>query len=191
MERAGQTAAGQRLLAAASELFYRHGINAIGVAVIAETAGVTKKTLYDCYGSKNRLVVAYLENRHTRWWNYLEQCLAEAEPPRVLALYRAYLDHPDLDLTRGCSFLNAAAELPTEHPGVTVIRQHKADVRRKLAELFAEDQPQWNDQDAVAEHLFLLLEGAVAQSGIDGDTTYLRRAETLASALLTPKRSTR
>ncbi|WP_460962181.1 TetR/AcrR family transcriptional regulator [Parasphingorhabdus pacifica] len=188
VEREGRTPAGQRLLAAASELFYRHGINAIGVAAVAESAGVTKKTLYDCYGSKDRLVAAYLESRHTRWWNYLEQRLVEAEPLRVLALYRAYLHHPDVDRLRGCAFLNAAAELPPEHPGVTVIRRHKTEVRRKLTELVAEDRPQLDDHDAVAEQLFLLLEGAVAQNGIDGDTTHLHRAEALATALLTAER---
>jgi AcrR family transcriptional regulator len=51
------TPAGQRVLDVASRLFYRGGINAVGVALIAETAGVTKKTLYDCFGSKQKLVV--------------------------------------------------------------------------------------------------------------------------------------
>ena len=110
------TPAGQRVLAAASELFYRQGITAVGVATIADAAGVTKKTLYDCFGSKEALIVAYLQNRHETWWAYLEQRLQTAKAPRVVVVYKAYLSHPGLGHDRGCAFLNGAAELPRDHP---------------------------------------------------------------------------
>jgi AcrR family transcriptional regulator len=181
------TPAGHRVLAAASDLFYRRGITAVGVATIAATAGVTKKTLYDCFGSKDALIVAYLSERHATWWAYLEERLAAAESPRVLAVYEAYLTHPALDHDRGCAFLNGAAELPRDHPGFEVIRAHKRAVRDKLAELVRVDHPDLPDQPAVAEHLFLLLEGAVAQAGIDGTTKSLRRAEAVARTLLSPQ----
>ncbi|MGH3368001.1 MAG: helix-turn-helix domain-containing protein, partial [Nocardioidaceae bacterium] len=61
------TPAGERLVEAASELFYRRGIRAVGVDLIAEVAGTTKKTLYDRFGSKDGLVVLYLQRRQHRW----------------------------------------------------------------------------------------------------------------------------
>src|SRR4051794_29516551 len=61
------TEAGARLLDAASDLFYRRGVRAVGVDLIAETAGTTKKTLYDRFGSKDALVALYLLRRAHRW----------------------------------------------------------------------------------------------------------------------------
>ncbi len=178
------TPGGQRVLNAASELFYREGITGVGVAAIAEAAGVTKKTLYDSFGSKDALIAAYLQDRHDTWWAYLEDKLRTAGPPRVLAVFEAYLTHPALDHNRGCAFLNGAAELPREHPGFAVIRAHKQAVRGKLAELLREDYPALPGREELTEHLFLLLEGAVAQAGIEGTTDRVRQAERIALALI-------
>lgn len=178
------TPAGERLLAAASKLFYRQGITAVGVAAIADAAGVTKKTLYDCFGSKSELIVAYLQHRHALWWEYLEQLLLTEPPPRVLVLFDAYLSQPEVDHSRGCGFINGAAELASDHPAFEVIRSHKQAVRDKLAELIRADHPSVSDPDELAEHLFLMLEGAVVQVGIEGNTEPLRRARKIAETLL-------
>ncbi len=55
------------MLEAAERLFYEHGIHAVGVDLIAAEAGVTKKTLYDRFGSKEQIVVEYLAGRDERW----------------------------------------------------------------------------------------------------------------------------
>src|SRR4051794_10661126 len=65
------TAAGGRLLEAASALFYRRGIRAVGVDLVADEAGTTKKTLYDRFGSKDELVALYLRRRARRWHAHL------------------------------------------------------------------------------------------------------------------------
>lgn len=176
------TDAGRRLLAAASALFYAEGITAVGVAGIAEAAGVTKKTLYDCFGSKAELVAAYLAHRHAVWWEYLQERLRGAPSPRVLVVFDAYRDHPSLDLDRGCAFQRGAAELGDDHPGTAVIREHKAAVRAEIARLAAEDVP---GDDALVDHLFLLLEGAAAQRGVDRDGDALVRARDIARTLVT------
>ncbi|MFE6612140.1 TetR/AcrR family transcriptional regulator [Amycolatopsis sp. NPDC057786] len=178
------TPAGERVLSAASELFYREGLNAVGVAAVAEAAGVTKKTLYACFGSKTELTVAYLRRRHDVWWAYLEERLAEAGRPRALVVFDAYVDHPKLGSDRGCAFLNAAAELPAGHPGLDVIRRHKAAVRAKFADLLREDAPAAADPERLAEQLFLLLEGAVAHTGIDGDAHRVTLAREIAEILV-------
>lgn len=175
------TDAGRRLLAAASALFYADGITAVGVAGIAEAAGVTKKTLYDCFGSKAELVAAYLTHRHATWWTYLQERLATAPSPRVLTLFDAYRDHPQLDLGRGCAFQRAAAELGDDHPGTAVIREHKAAVRTEIARLVAEDVP---GDERLAEHVYLLLEGAAARRGTDRDGDALVRARDIAADLV-------
>ena len=81
------TPAGERLLDAASELFYRRGIRAVGVDLVAETAGTTKKTLYDRFGSKDELVALYLRRRARRWqaflFPYLRAIRSGRRPRRV------------------------------------------------------------------------------------------------------------
>ena len=61
------TPGARRILDVASALFYERGIHAVGVDTIAAESGVTKRTLYDRFGSKDALVVAYLAERDRRW----------------------------------------------------------------------------------------------------------------------------
>ena len=174
------TPAGRVLLERASDLFYAEGITAVGVAGIAEAAGVTKKTLYDCFGSKAALVVAYLQRRHDLWWAHLQERLAE--DPSFLTLFDTYLAHPWFDVDRGCAYQRAAAELPDEHPGRAVIRMHKEAVRAEIARLVGD-----TDDPALPDHLFLLLEGAVARRGCEGTTAGLEAARRCADALVSRK----
>ena len=180
------TYAGERVLDAAARLFYRRGINAVGVAEIAAEAGVTKKTLYQQFGSKDALVLSYLGARDQRWWDNIEHRLAGAPRPRALVVFDAYLEHPDGEVHRGCALLNAAVELPLEHPGVTLIADHKSRLLRCLTALIAEDRPDL-DQTASAEraeHVFLLLEGANAHLRLGG-RLHTDRARELAASILT------
>src|SRR5918994_1513929 len=80
------TPAGERLLDAAAELFYRRGIRAVGVDLIADVAGTTKKTLYDRFGSKDALVALYLRRRAQRWQVFVREYVGRtpAGPDQLL-----------------------------------------------------------------------------------------------------------
>lgn len=150
------TAAGTRLLEAASDLFYERGVRAVGVDLIAETAGTTKKTLYDRFGSKDALVALYLLRRAHRWREYLLPRLAAADPDRdtqvrlVFVALEAWMGAQ----RRGCAFVNAYAELGgSDHPALPVIRAEKAWMRALFAALA--------DDAALGAHLHLLYEGTL------------------------------
>ncbi|MDL5159138.1 TetR/AcrR family transcriptional regulator [Actinomycetospora termitidis] len=164
------TPAGRRVLDHAAELFYAHGITAVGVAGIAAAAGVTKKTLYDSFGSKAALVTAYLQRRHEQWWAFLQERLAV--DPGVGAVFDSYAAVPEFPTDRGCAFQHAAAELPPDHPGMVVVRAHKQAVLAELVRLTG-------DVDR-AEHLFLLLEGAAARRAVEGTPDALERSRRVA-----------
>lgn len=154
------TPAGERLLAAAAELFYRRGIRAVGVDLIAEVAGTTKKTLYDRFGSKDELVALYLRRRALTWQAFV---LAHVErhppgPERVLAVFDAlavWLGDQD----RGCAFVNAYAEIGgTDHPGVAVVRADKAWMRELFSDLVREAGAV--EPERLGAQLHVLYEGA-------------------------------
>ncbi|SDS22609.1 TetR/AcrR family transcriptional regulator [Actinopolymorpha singaporensis] len=94
------TPAGRRILDAASALFYDQGIHAVGVDAVARAAGVTKKTLYDCFGSKDVLVACYLRARDERWREWLTSYVDHHAAARTSTGRRASTDK-DRDGDRG------------------------------------------------------------------------------------------
>lgn len=154
------------VLQAAAARFYRDGIAATGVDTLIADAGVAKMTLYGNFGSKDELVVAYLRQRDERFFERLEDEVARRSSPteRALApleLYRRALDEEGF---HGCAFVNAAAELPADHPAHRVITEHKARLLRRWAELIAELPVE--DAHQLAVECFLLMEGAFVQAGL-------------------------
>ncbi|WP_193107291.1 TetR/AcrR family transcriptional regulator [Brachybacterium sp. FME24] len=182
------TPGARRILEVASELFYRHGIHAVGVDAIAATSGITKRTLYDRFGSKDRLVAAYLQARHQLWWNRMEHRVSTASQSPVLALFDSYIEDSE-STERGCAFLNAAAELPDDHPGYRVIQAHKRAVLDRLVELLDSDPSEFRDAGSTAREVYLLMEGAVAHRGIDGDDRLFRSAREMTERLLRERRT--
>lgn len=177
------TPAGERILDTASALFYERGIRAVGVDLIADEAGTTKKTLYDRFGSKDELVAAYLTRRAARWVNFLtdhlERHAPEPGPQRVLAVMDA-LEERMREQDRGCAFVNAYAELGgTDHPGNAVIREDKRYMRALFVRLV--DEADIPDAEAVGAHAHLLYEGAIVAKtagGFDGAYGEARAAMT-------------
>ena len=162
-----------RILAVAADLFYRHGIRAVGVEAIAEAAGTNKMTLYRHFASKDELVAEYLRclaQKASASWDKL----AAQYPGDARAQLRAWLgtmaDHVDSGDQRGCALSNAAVELPEkDHPARPVIEAFKNAQRNRITQLCA--AADLAQPELLADELFLLLEGArvTAQSiGRDG-----------------------
>src|SRR3977135_4092031 len=102
----------ERLLAAASELFYAEGVHTVGIDRVIEHAGVAKATLYSAFGSKDELIRAYLTRRFEGWQTQITEKLATYKTPRdrllgVFDWLGEAFAHPDF---HGCAFMNATAE---------------------------------------------------------------------------------
>lgn len=173
-----------RILEVANNLFYLDGIHAVGVDTLAAESGLTKRTLYDRFGSKDVLIATYLRQRHEAWWEIFEEHIAQARSPRALVVFDAYVKDAGW-VSRGCAFVNAAAELPRDHIAYDVIREHKDAVRRRLTELVAEDHPDPAQARRLAEHLFLLVEGAIVHRGLEDSNEPIDTAREIARDLLT------
>jgi AcrR family transcriptional regulator len=179
------TPAGHRLLDAASDLFYNRGIRAVGVDLIAETAGTTKKTLYDRFGSKDALVALYLQRRAGRWQEFLGARLEEVGPEvsdQVAAVFDALQAWHDFG-ERGCAFVNAYAELGGhDHPGLDVIRVEKRWMHDLFQGLAADAGGA--DPEYVGNLLHLVYEGALVQATAGGLPDAIGRAREAAVTII-------
>jgi AcrR family transcriptional regulator len=177
-----------RLMTAAAELFYAHGMAATGIDAITERAGVARKSLYNNFASKDDLVLAYIRDRHQEWLGLYELRVISAQTSRdrVLAVFDAYIDHAGAAYVhgfRGCGLLNAAAELPAGAPGRVAVREHKEQVEAILAAGLAGIVDA--DRAAeLAEQLAFVLEGAVARAGLEGSVERLVHARAIAASMV-------
>jgi AcrR family transcriptional regulator len=126
----------ERILATASELFYRRGVRAVGVDVVVEAAGVAKTSLYRHFHTKDDLIAAFLQREDKDFWACWERVAehyehdGKAEIEAHLTWIAERVDRPNY---RGCPQLNVAAEFPDEdHPARVVARSHKEELRRRL-----------------------------------------------------------
>lgn len=152
----------QRILIAARELFYKHGIHGIGVDAIAEAAGTNKMTLYRHFESKDLLVAEYLRGLAAEGAGIWKE-IDEAHPGDPLAQIHAWLtiigEHETRRDDGGCALVNAAIQISDpEHPGRKVIEQSKRDHRNKLVALCCASN--LSDPELLADQLFLLVEGS-------------------------------
>lgn len=164
------TPAGRRIVAAAEELFYQRGITAVGVDLIAEHSGVTKRTLYNQFGSKDRLVAAYLMERDQRWRSLVRAAVDAGDTPvdAVTAPFEALRTWSGTN-TRGCAFINALAELPDpSHPAYRIAANQKFWLLNLFEELAT--AAGCSGPATLATQLLVLHEGAVATQPLSLDT---------------------
>lgn len=153
-----------RLLDAADELFYAHGIAATGVDAVVQRAGASPATLYAHFSGKDGLVAAYLQRRHQRWRATWDAVLAETDDPvdRLLSVLDALAVFRQREgATRGCAVLAAAAELPsTDHPARAWIEADTTLLHERLHGLAVAAGA--DDPDALAAELLLVYDGTLA-----------------------------
>lgn len=176
-----------RILDAANRLFYAEGIRAVSVDAVAERAGVTKKTLYYHFRSKDDLVAAYLESRDQPNLAAFAKWFDEAEGPvtdKVRAIFVHLAKAARRPSWRGCGFLRTAAELAAMpgHPAVRIGAAHKRKFEDWLAERLAEAGHA--DAPRAARQVVLLMDGAFSSTLIHRDPAYIEAAGEAAAALV-------
>ncbi|MEU4385205.1 helix-turn-helix domain-containing protein [Promicromonospora sp. NPDC023805] len=185
------TPAGEKILTTAADLFYHRGIRSVGVDLIADQAGVTKKTLYDRFGSKDALVAAYLTRRHERWVTWFGERLAArgaAGPARGVDRVVAALELAEewaRENERGCAFVNAHGEIGgSDHPGNAVILADKLYMLGVFTDLLSDaGHP---DAEEVGAQVHLLYEGAMVAYTTRAQPNAFAAARAAARGLLAP-----
>lgn len=175
----------ERILEAAGQLFYRDGIRPVAMDMIAATAGLTKRTLYYHFDSKDDLVVAYLRHTSGRVCAALTKAGSRhgSDPmARLLGFFddlAARLAHPKF---RGCPFINAAAELSEADAARTAAAEHKESLRAWFEALLREFDVR--DPVGLSEQFMLLTDGAIATWLVRRDPHAAQRAREAALILL-------
>lgn len=161
-EKAAKPRVRDRIFDTACELFYRHGIRAVGVDAIATEAGTNKMSFYRSFPSKDDLVVEYLreqEREYFEWWDAAVGAHANNPRAQIEALFQAQVDVVMESDCRGCALGNAAVEMPNGDDAVSqVVRGYKREVRARLRELARAAGARNADQ--LGDALLLLMEGA-------------------------------
>jgi AcrR family transcriptional regulator len=176
-----------RIISAAADLFYGEGIRAVSVDAIADRAGVTKRTLYYHFDSKDQLVAAYLTERDQPnlklFQTWFHRAGGDAEEG-VRVLFSQLAKAAKNRKWNGCGFLRTAAELANMpgHPAIAVARTHKKRVEAWLSEVFAASGH--STADDLARQVMLLLDGAFALVLLHRDPAYMLAAGEAAGALL-------
>jgi len=167
-----------RILKTADRLFYLQGIRAVGVDTIAAEIGISKRTLYNHFPSKDALISAYLARRFVA-------PRPSGKPPaeQILGTFDSLERRFSAKDFRGCPFVNAVAELGHEDKSV-----------KKIAIAFKESRRLWfrdllvqlgaADPDALATQLTLLVDGSIAQDLVRNDPAMARAAKDAATVLL-------
>ena len=168
----------ERILETADRLFYLRGIRAVGVDTIAAEIGISKRTLYNHFPSKDALISASLARRFAH-------AKASDKPPaeQILGTFDSLARRFASKDFRGCPFVNAVAELGTENLAV-----------RKIAIAFKESRRLWfrdllmqlgvADADDLATQLQLLVDGSIAQDLVRDDPSMALAAKAAARVLL-------
>jgi AcrR family transcriptional regulator len=162
--------AAEKIMTAASDLFYRQGIRAIGVEEIVKTAGVTKPSLYRSFASKDELAASYLKHYDVEFWARFDEAVA-AHPGDARAQIGAFFirigKRTQRPGYRGCGLTNAAVEYPEhDHPARVVSEENKKELRRRLHAMAAAMGAK--DADTLGDGLLLLIEGAYISGQLFG-----------------------
>lgn len=158
----------EHIVTSALKLFYRDGFHASGVDLLAEKAGVTKKTLYRHYPSKDALIEAALALRHQQFMSrlrgFVEQAAVELRPLAYIDFLAGWTQEGSF---RGCAFINATAEYgQRDAPPHRQAAAHKQEIRDYVLGLCTAGGAK--EPTSVATRLYLVGEGLIVTRQVQG-----------------------
>lgn len=163
-----------RILEAATELFYRRGVNATGIDLIISEAGIAKATLYNNFESKEVLVAKYLERLRLKFEENLQQ--AVSKQGRSLTIPFDLLETTVVQGEFfGCPFTNALTELPESTLVQEEVRKYRGVVLNYFSEFATKE---------IVQQLMLVYDGAFTSCKLDPNRKGVRVARQLAKQLV-------
>ena len=176
-----------RILATANQLFYGDGIRSVGIDRLIGESTVTKATFYKHYGSKDRLILEYIAQRHAAAVQAMGTLIAESSSPeyalrRLIEQIATEVLAPGF---RGCPFINAAVEFPDPHHALRrVVSEHRGWYTATISKLML--QIGHSLPGEAADDFVLARDGAMsggyASDPVAASTAFVRIASRLLEA---------
>lgn len=174
----------EKILSAAADLYYRKGYAAVGMDELRTTAGVSLRRLYGQFPSKSDVVKGVLTRSHDEWERDLTSRVDAAGPEareQLTAVFSYLQSWFRADDFRGCTFINAFAELGGTDPEIAeLVREHKQSFQQYMTGLVAE----LGGSELLAAQLAILAEGAQSTAAISGDPVAADQALAAAEVLI-------
>ena len=159
------------IVTAAERVFDRHGFAGSGVDRLTDAAKVSSRTLYKHLGSKNALISAVLDSRRERFFTAHNADSVDALEQWI-----------DTEGARGCFFLRAEGEGIDDGGAVTAaVSAYRADLGELTRRIVMTETGR--DDDALAEQLLVLFEGATSAASYRGRGA-IAAARTAAAGLM-------
>ena len=178
----------ERILETASQLFYREGIQNVGIDRIIAESGVAKMSLYNHFKSKDALIEAFLRQRDQQWRQWFVARVEEgsSEPKqqllRLFDVLQEWFESPDF---RGCAFINATVELANpSHPGYQAALDHQQAVYTFIHRLVKIEVEELEYAERLARQLLLLVQGAIVVAMMQNHPLAAVEAKRAATLLL-------
>jgi len=177
----------QQIIDAAYTLFYQNGFMRSGVDAIANTAGITKRTLYQHFASKDELIEAVLENQHQIALERIRQwadCITGKPDQMVMMIFDKLAQWAAGAEWQGSGFTRAAVEFADMpgHPARKAARRQKEEVEMYLVEKFAAQD--LDDAEQLVREVLLLIEGCQSLTLIHDNLDYIDAARHAALILV-------
>ncbi len=176
----------EQLITTALKLFARNGFHATGVDSIVEQSGVTKKTLYTHFRSKEELVLAVLHHYDSLFRNeFMRRVEGAAKTPkgRLLAVFDVAETWFKQNNFYGCMFINAVGEYSEDNAPIRkVCKEYKNLMKAYIRELCV--RAGVTEVDRLTEELALLLEGAIVTAQVSKQSKAAQVAKRAAKALI-------
>jgi len=180
------SAARQRILDSAYELFSRRGVRAVGIDEVISNASVAKATLYRHFDSKDALVLAFLQQREQLWTkNWVEaEARRRGETPeeQLLAIFDLFHEWFRKDDFEGCSFINILLEMNDRETAIgKASADHLTNIRSIVRTLAVEAE--LRDPGQFAHSWHILMKGSIVAAG-EGDREAAMRAQAMGRLLI-------
>ncbi|MDQ1165587.1 TetR/AcrR family transcriptional regulator [Flavobacterium sp. SORGH_AS_0622] len=169
----------ERIMDVTFGLFANQGYNSTGINQIISEAKVAKASFYQHFKSKEDLCVAFLNARHTYWFNELNNFITDKKDTKskILSSFDYLIYMNSKENFRGCSFLNILSEIPSDNLKIlNVIQDHKKDLRKFFSNFI-------NDE-TLSDHIYMLFESSLIESQMFKSNEMIEKSKIIISGLI-------
>lgn len=155
------------MISSAYRIFYKNGFHATGVDAIIEGTGISKRTLYKHFTSKEGLIIAAIGYYHQTVFGaiaaYVEQSVLKSPVDKALRIFDFLAERVDAGNVDGCFAMNAKTEYAHKAKEIEAACDLHVAALQQLVERYLIEGG-LKDSNSLAIQIIMLFEGAILRS---------------------------